>query len=84
MGDPTWEDTKMTKKRVSGYSLGRTAGRSLNLFKNFPGSKQLDRRFEGEWSNGKQHGIGTFYTAENEKKVGEWVQGKRVRWEEES
>ena len=41
------------------------------------------RRYEGDWYNGKQHGRGLYMAGEVER-IGEWVGGRRVRWEEES
>ena len=38
------------------------------------------RRYEGSWSNGKQHGQGVYYNAQGRRKEGEWQDGKRVRW----
>ena len=45
-------------------------------------------RFVGSWRNGKQHGLGIWISAEggnlgsgqHQKRQGEWVNGKRVRW----
>jgi MORN repeat len=45
--------------------------------------KEKSRRFEGEWLDGKQHGIGTYYSADGTRQVGEWRKGKRLKWIEE-
>ncbi len=33
---------------------------------------------------GKQHGIGLYYMSPKEVKVGEWQEGKRIKWFQES
>ena len=38
------------------------------------------RIYEGGWKNGKQHGIGTYTSANNQKRKGEWKDGKRQGW----
>ncbi len=38
-------------------------------------------KYIGSWRQGKQHGIGILYNPEDgQKRQGEWVQGKRLRW----
>lgn len=38
------------------------------------------RKYDGEWKNGKQHGLGTYYSSKNEVKRGQWSEGKRIQW----
>ena len=37
------------------------------------------RKFEGYWLGGKQHGRGKYYK-DGRMRVGEWENGKRIRW----
>jgi hypothetical protein len=38
-------------------------------------------RYIGSWRNGKQHGVGILYSSvDGQKRQGEWVSGKRIRW----
>ena len=58
----------MTKKKEKESSLGM-------------GLPRPDGRvYDGEWLNGKQHGIGFFTNPGANAKQGEWRDGKRVRW----
>eukprot|EP00913_Durusdinium_trenchii_P017825 g16750.t1 len=41
------------------------------------------RTYDGEWSQGKRHGRGTYITAKAERKVGYWQDDKFDRWEKE-
>lgn len=34
----------------------------------------------GTWIAGKQHGIGIYFLANQEVKVGEWNEGTRIKW----
>ena len=43
-----------------------------------------NRQYDGQWKNGKQHGFGTYHSSKGEIKHGEWAEGKRLRWMEES
>ena len=43
-------------------------------------SRPDGRIYDGEWFNGKQHGIGAYTTAKGIKKVAEWAEGKRIKW----
>lgn len=38
------------------------------------------RKYEGQWENGKQHGIGTYTTSGGKTKRGRWQEGKRTAW----
>lgn len=38
------------------------------------------RRYIGLWSQGKQHGIGTYIKPNGKQRNGEWDNGKKVRW----
>ena len=39
------------------------------------------RKFEGLWSNGKQHGVGRYLIpSEGKEKTGIWEDGKRIEW----
>jgi hypothetical protein len=35
------------------------------------------------WADGKQHGLGVFYTAEGKMKRGIWEDGKKLQWLDE-
>jgi hypothetical protein len=38
-------------------------------------------KYIGSWRAGKQHGIGVLYNSgDGQKRQGEWVHGKRIRW----
>ena len=39
-----------------------------------------DRRYDGNWKNGKQHGEGLYTTSNGKSRKGEWADGKRIRW----
>lgn len=41
------------------------------------------RKYDGEWKNGKQNGIGIYRSANNKERKGEWIDGKRSRWVDE-
>lgn len=41
------------------------------------------RKYVGSWLNGKQHGEGTFWFQNGEKKRGKWEDGKRIKWLDE-
>lgn len=36
-------------------------------------------KFEGEWQEDKMHGAGAYTSAEGQRNVGTWNDGKRVR-----
>lgn len=38
------------------------------------------KTYDGEWKDGKQHGIGNYYGGSGDTKKGEWKNGKRVKW----
>ena len=38
------------------------------------------RKYEGQWLNGKQHGVGVYTSASGKSKKGEWSEGKRIKW----
>lgn len=38
------------------------------------------RKYDGQWVNGKQDGIGTYTSASGKAKRGEWRDGKRINW----
>ena len=38
------------------------------------------RIYDGEWFNGKQHGIGTYINSQGDKRDAEWANGKRLGW----
>ncbi len=38
------------------------------------------RRFEGEFLQGKQHGIGIFISKNGQRREAEFKNGKRIRW----
>ena len=42
------------------------------------------RKYDGNWKNGKQHGVGIIHSSHGEVKKGEWADGKRVRWIDET
>lgn len=42
------------------------------------------RQYDGNWRNGKQHGAGIYHSSRGEIKKGEWADGKRVRWIDET
>ncbi len=64
------ENTPMTRSRASGYLTGERV----------VDERPDGRRYEGQWSNGKQHGSGVYYNSQGRRKEGEWNDGKRVRW----
>lgn len=37
-------------------------------------------RYKGQWSKGKQHGKGVMISIMGDKREGEWVDGRRIRW----
>ena len=37
-------------------------------------------RLEGNWLNGKQHGLGVNFKENGVRREGEWRTGKRVKW----
>ena len=38
------------------------------------------RKYEGEWKNGKQHGVGVYTSSSGKSKKGEWSEGIRLAW----
>ena len=38
------------------------------------------RKYDGEWKNGKQHGVGVYTSASGKTKKGQWSEGKRIAW----
>jgi len=38
------------------------------------------RLYDGQWKEGKQHGMGTYISSGGEKRSGEWVDGHRKSW----
>ena len=38
------------------------------------------RKYDGEWKNGKQHGVGVYTSASGKTKKGQWSEGKRAAW----
>ena len=38
------------------------------------------RKYIGEWKAGKQHGIGTYISKDGMQKEGEWQNGKKIKW----
>ena len=54
----------------------------LNQFQIKPGTVTFCRlqEYDGEWKNGKQHGVGVYTSASGNSKKGEWADGRRVNW----
>ncbi|CAE7910443.1 PIP5K9 [Symbiodinium necroappetens] len=44
------------------------------------GLQNVSRQYDGQWKNGKQHGIGIYCTARGDKRRGEWEEGRRTCW----
>lgn len=71
---------------ASASSLGLMAdsteviGRMIN--KNGNGTFQWadGKKYQGEWVDGKQHGVGYYTNANGVSKKGEWSKGKRLKW----
>jgi hypothetical protein len=40
-------------------------------------------RYDGQWSDGKQHGKGKYVLPDGSSRSGWWEDGKRTRWEDE-
>ena len=38
------------------------------------------RIYDGDWVNGKQHGVGLYTAPGFDPKLSEWKEGKRVKW----
>lgn len=38
------------------------------------------RKYDGQWLNGKQDGVGNYTTASGKTKQGSWKEGKRIAW----
>lgn len=38
------------------------------------------RKYDGQWLNGKQDGVGSYTTASGKTKQGQWKEGKRMAW----
>ena len=38
-------------------------------------------RYEGQFLNGKQHGLGTYFNVKGEARQGNWADGKLVKWD---
>jgi hypothetical protein len=38
------------------------------------------RKYDGQWKNGKQHGIGVYHSSRGDVKKGKWSDGKRLDW----
>ena len=62
----------MTKSTEKEYSNGKKSFH--NIFNRPDG-----RIYDGEWVNGKQHGIGSYTNAKGVKIEAEWREGKKVR-----
>ena len=60
-----WEHSTGKKVKVSNHKLwGRPDG----------------RKYDGQWLNGKQDGVGTYTTSSGKTKQGQWKEGKRINW----
>ena len=68
-GKITWADGRCY---IGEYKLDNKTGNGMYIW---PDGK----KFIGSWLEGKQHGIG-IYVKNDERKVGEWKYGKRIRW----
>ena len=42
------------------------------------------RKYDGQWSKGKQHGRAKYTFSDGAVKNGVWDQGRRVQWDESS
>ena len=42
------------------------------------------RKYEGEFMNNEQHGIGTYISKSGKIKKGQWQNGKKIRWIDDS
>lgn len=40
----------------------------------------MNYSYEGQWVNGKQHGLGKYTSIKKITKSGQWNQGKRISW----
>jgi hypothetical protein len=70
----TRESTLTIKKKDRAYSSGKCCNNVIKCF------RPDGRKYDGEWKNGKQHGIGIYTSASQKTKKGEWSEGKRVAW----
>jgi hypothetical protein len=77
MAVSTKENTSTTRKRAMAYSTGKQAASFLFILIRY---RPDGRKYDGEWKNGKQHGIGVYQSASGKTKKGEWADGKRVAW----
>ncbi len=38
------------------------------------------RKYDGLWANGKQHGVGKYVLPDGTIRYGQWEEGRRVKW----
>jgi len=72
MDADTRASTSTTRRKARESSTGRFT--STN-FKRPDG-----RKYDGQWLNGKQDGVGSYTTASGKTKQGQWKEGKRTAW----
>jgi hypothetical protein len=65
----------MTRKKVKVFSIGKIPN---SIYKSI--YRPDGRKYEGDWKNGKQHGVGIYTSASGKTKKGEWSEGKRIQW----
>lgn len=68
-----------SKSAVPESALSKTSKSETLSF-----SGKIFCQYEGGWKNGKQHGMGVYTNGEGITRKGEWVEGKRTRWIDES
>ena len=76
MAESTAENMSTTRKRAWEHSTGK---RSPVCNKEF-WTRPDGRKYDGQWLNGKQDGVGTYTTSSGKTKQGQWKEGKRINW----
>jgi hypothetical protein len=75
MDADTRANTSMTRRKAEAFFTGKSS-RDHRL----TGHRNDGRKYDGEWLNGKQDGVGNYTTASGKTKQGQWKEGKRVAW----
>ena len=73
---------RLPHERLLG-SPGRRGRSAASARAGSPGEPD-GRRYDGEWENDKQHGLGIYKSVRTgEEKKGKWIEGKRIKWMDE-